>query len=464
MRFETDKNKSGKAHQGYRNGYRTMYRTCPDLCKKLNIPAPDSFSKSNGQDGVIWGWKKECTMTNLKAGKVLLACYRSKKLTLPMLDAVRKSLAYSYQLMGHEVTRYKKNWSEVYNVWNAVNEANCKAKKSTLPVLIPTPEELKDVFTRKWDPNVNEMPFLESVLARRSAFDIFFSGHRPNKDISKIKKSVGYKKHEINVQEGWMWSAFEGGRSKLAGAKKNSRPWRQWARCWCEGGRHVSPTLAHKYKLDDCGNPVDGDPGWDDRCIIAGFEFTCLWFPKKKWRRYPNLKGKGRGKSKKGQLGDSDIGSPVKLALKWFADMGQGPYDTNSGRKAYARLLDKLNICYEWGFENHGDGFGTWEMKYQQGCRRENDNFSRRTQSKDPRVATRALIQISQWMGLGTKQPARQMSLVERQNDMILRMNGFGQQADMMLLGLKPEYPKDAKSVKPEDIVKPESVKREEPR
>ena len=469
MRYEVDVNKSTKAHQGYRNGYRNMYATCPALCKQLGIPPPGSFNKTNGQDGEIWGWKKECTMTNLKAGKLLLACYRSRKLTLPQLETVRKSLAYAYQLMGKPVTKYKNNWAEVYNVWKAVNEDKCKPKRSTLPRLIPTPEELKDVFARKWDPTRNTMPFLKSVVARRAAYDIFFSGHRPNKDVSKLKAGRGRGYHKVDLNEGWMWTKFKGGRSKLSGAKKNSREWRQWSVCWCPDGKHVSPTLRDKYDLDDCGNPSSGKPGWDDRCMIAGFEFTNLWFPEKKRRRYPNLKGTGRGKSKKGSLGNSDIGSPVKLALEWMEDMGTGPYDTNSGRKAYARLLTKLNICYEWGFENHGDTFGTWESRYQQGCRRENENFTRRTQSTDPKVATRALVQISQWLGLGSKKPARQMSLVERQNDMILRMHGLSKQADEMLLGLTSEFPKERpKPLKRKDEdeqkmgsygpVKPESV------
>ena len=451
-----DINKSNAAHTGYRQGYFLMWKFCPKECERLKFPKPGTFLKANGHDGKIWGWKKECNMTNKKAGKILLACIRTRKMTLPQLETVRKSLAYSYQLRGNAVTKYQKNWSEVTNVWKAVDQKKCAPTRSNKPRLIPTPEELKAAFTSQWDPSRNKMPFLKSVIGRRAAFDIFFSGHRPNKDIGKLKAS---RRHEVNEREGWMWTEFKGGRSKLSGPKKSSRKWKQWAVCWCKDGRHVAPTLRERYNLDPDGNPTDGKPGFDDRCIIAGFQFTNLWLAKKNWRRYPNLVGVGRGKSHKGNIGNSDFGTVVKLAKDWLADNGLGPYDTNAGRKAYAGVLDKLNICYEWGFENHGDKYSTWENNYQAGCRRENEDFSRRTQSNVPRIATRALRQISTWMGMGNKQPARQMSLLERQNDMILRGMGLSMQANQILLGLNAKFTKKREpALQPEASVKPESV------
>ena len=35
----------------------------------------------------------------------------------------------------------------------------------------------------------------------------------------------------------------------------------------------------------------------------------------------------------------------------------------------------------------------------------------------------------------------RQLSLVERQNDMLLRHHGYGQQASQLLLGMNPTVP-----------------------
>ena len=105
---------------------------------------------------MLWGYKKECNMTNIKAGKILLELIRSRKLTLPQLELVRKSLAYSYQLMGNRVTKYKRNWAEVTNAWKGVNETKCMPTRSNIPTRIPTPEELKAAFTSRWNPAKNK--------------------------------------------------------------------------------------------------------------------------------------------------------------------------------------------------------------------------------------------------------------------------------------------------------------------
>ena len=443
VQFIIDKNKGKKAHQLYRDGYRYMWRTCPKVMENLEFPKPGTFSKSNGHNGEIWGWKKECSMTNKKAGRVLVACVLAKTLTLPQLKVVRKSLAYTYQLMGNEVTDKKNNWSSVYHVWRGVSEKNCVPKRSTKPKVVPNPEDLKRAFTTSWSPD-SQMPFLKSVIARRAAFDIFVSGCRPNEDTKRLKNS---RTHCIDVEEGWCWTDYKGGRAKLRGAKKNTRPWKQWAVCWCKGGKHKSPTLRERYNIGEDGNPLNGRPGFDDRCIIAGFEFTNLFIEDpEKFRRYPNLNRKG------GNVAARNVGEPVTWALEWLQLNGANkPFGTNSGRKALAHWLSLLNVVYEEGFEIHADAYGTWESSYQQGCIRHSPDFKRRTQTDKADVATRALRRFSQWIGLGPTKPVRQMSLLERQMDMQLRLQGYGKQCDDMLLGLNPTLPD----------VKPLSVKRE---
>ena len=91
-----------------------MWRYAPKKCEPLGFGKPGTFSKSNGHNGECWGWCKECTMTDLKAGKILLQLVKLETLTLPQLEVVRKSLAYSYQLMGNTVTKKQDNWPEVY--------------------------------------------------------------------------------------------------------------------------------------------------------------------------------------------------------------------------------------------------------------------------------------------------------------------------------------------------------------
>ena len=455
LTYAVEKKLSAETHAKRRQGYNLMWRFAPKKCEQLGFRKPGTFAKDNGHNGECWGWKKECNITDIKAGKILLHLVNLETLTVSQLEVVRKSLAYSYQLMGHAITKYNTNWPEVRKVWKAVRDKDCAPTKSTKPKRIPTPEELKAAFTQHWHPEKNEMTFVQWIIARRAAYDTLFCGHRPNKDMEKMKVT---RRHHIHAR-GWCWTDFKDGRSKLVGPKKNSRDWKQFAVCWCTGGRHRTPTLRDRYNLDEYGNPRNGDPGFDDLCITAGFQFTNLWQRKGDWPRYPNLVGTGRGKSKKGNVGTNDVGHPIKLALRWMEDQGLGTFDSNSGRKALARLLSKLNIPYEEGFEIHGDTYGTWESRYQNGCRKVRDRFCRRTQSTELEVVTKALRKISHWMGLGSKKPAVQLTVLERQNDLMLRAMGLSSQADAILLGLNAKLPEGyQRPVKPESIerVKPE--------
>ena len=457
LTYAVEKKLSGETHAKRRQGYNIMWRYAPKKCEQLGFKKPGTFSKDNGHNGECWGWKKECSMSDQKAGKILLHLVNLETLTLSQLEVVRKSLAYSYQLRGNEVTKYKTNWPEVRKVWKAVSDKSCAPTRSTKPKRIPTPEELKAAFTQHWDAKKNQMSFLEWIIARRAAYDTLFCGHRPNKDMEKMKVT---RRHHIDAREGWSWTDFKDGRSKLVGPKKNSREWKQFAVCWCKDGKHRSPTLRDRHNLDEFGNPRNGDPGFDDLCITAGFEFTNLWQKKGRWRRYPTLCGTGRGKSTKGNVGNRDVGEPIKLALRWMEDQGLGSFDSNSGRKALARMLSLLNIPYEV-FEMHGDIYGNWEKSYQNGCRRERQRFERRKQSTEIDVATKALRKMSQWMGLGSKKPTAQLSTLERQNHLMLCALGLSSQADAILLGLNANLPEDYQrpgAVKPERIerVKPE--------
>ena len=447
LRYEVDTGKSDSAGQLYRYGYKMWWRVMPEeKLLSMGIPRLNSFSKSNGHDGEIWGWKRECTMTNKKAGEIMLECIRSRQLTLPMLGVVRKSLAYSYQLMGYDVTGKQNNWPEVGRAWKAITDEKCKPKRSTLPKKIPTPHELKKLFTSRWDARKNTMSFLRSIIARRAAHDILLCGNRPNEDIKRLKES---RKHVINEADGWFCTSYERGRSKLSGPKKNTRKWKQYALCWCEGGRHRAPTLWDRYNIGSDGNPVR-KPRFDERCILAGFQFTNLWYPKKRWRRYPNVKVDG-------VLGDTNIGEPIHLALEWAYDNGVGlpedPFSTNSGRKALAGLCDHLNVVYEESFEIHSDKFSTWEGSYQPGCIRRSEDFTRVDQCDTVDVTTRALRRFTQWFGLGARKPVQQLTLHEMQMDFWMRAQGFTKQADQMLLGLYA-----TPTPKPEPAVKPEKV------
>ena len=268
LRYLTDKNKSASAGQQYRYGYRRFTRAIPaEKLRQLGIPPLNSFAKDNGHNAEIWGWKRECTMTDRKAWEVMLECILSAKLTLPMLGAVRKSLAYTYQLMGNPVTKEQDNWREGGRAWKTASKERCVPTTSTKPTCIPTPTQLRELFRTRWSRERNKVSFLKSVLSRRASIDIFWCGNRPNEDCGKRLKES--RKHYFNLEAGYHWTDYKGGRAKLSGPKKNSRKWKQYTPCWCSDGKHISPTLRDRHNIDSDGNPIK-PIGWDDRCVIAG--------------------------------------------------------------------------------------------------------------------------------------------------------------------------------------------------
>ena len=182
-------------------------------------------------------------MTNLKAGKILLAMHNTNQLSLPMMKGVRKALAYSCQLMG-KTTPKQKNWKEVGRVWEVIDASKHpnymhNAATSTLPTMIPTPGQLKKAFSRKWNPETNKLTFVQHVLGRRMAYDLSGLGNRSNEDIDRLKKS---RTHEICREQGWMYTQYEGGRAKLAGEKKGGRGWR----C-CGNASRTTPAMPYRW-------------------------------------------------------------------------------------------------------------------------------------------------------------------------------------------------------------------------
>ena len=60
LALTVEKNLSDETHRKRRRGYKLMWEFAPDKCRQLGFPEPGTFSKSNGHNGVCWGWKKEC--------------------------------------------------------------------------------------------------------------------------------------------------------------------------------------------------------------------------------------------------------------------------------------------------------------------------------------------------------------------------------------------------------------------
>ena len=99
----------------------------------------------------MWGWAKECNMTDKKAQRIMFKLYESKKLTENQLKNCRKTLSYAYELCGGDA---KKNWPSIKQLFtkafNLKSLPKGRACNSTKPTRIPTPEQLKRAFMKEW--------------------------------------------------------------------------------------------------------------------------------------------------------------------------------------------------------------------------------------------------------------------------------------------------------------------------
>ena len=174
-------------------------------------------------------------MTNRAAGEIVDKLYESRKITARQLKQVRHSLSYSYYL---QTGNGGDNWPEVKAQFRSFNFATLpESIRPLLPTRIPTPENLKEAFTKQWTSD-HEMTLPEFMIAMLACWDFHVFGLRPNVDITKVKIS---REHDLVSNEGYARTAMVGGRSKLHLNKRGTREWSVYRVCTCEG-THRSPT------------------------------------------------------------------------------------------------------------------------------------------------------------------------------------------------------------------------------
>jgi hypothetical protein len=438
LQHAIDSTLTGEIHKTRRYGFRLLWRAVPALMAKFEIPEEGTFDPFNGHNGMIWGWRRECNMTTKKAKELLFAAHQTGTLTLVQLEVIRKFLAYSWQLMGGDT---KCSWPGLKKVWNVIEcqKATLKpttAATSTLPLRIPTHNHLKERVVKHWTPDCS-MSFAQSCVGRVAFWDIMVGGIRGTEDVARLKQS---RQHFFGP--GWMATAFKGGRSKLHGSKKGTRPWKMYTPCCCPGQKHVSPCRADRLAIGKDGNPRPGKHvTFHDVCPVACFEFAALWCwnDQDQVRRYPRWcesKRMGRFAPKQSY---SDV---VALALDWAEAMGYHGvrWDHNSGRKSLGRWLSYLGLSYEEGFEIHADLYTTWRDKYQLDCLQASPDFRRRDQSRDPDVAMRALRKFVTWLGIAGKPYKPKLTQGLRVSMLIAEALGLGSKVDDILMGCPTDY------------------------
>ena len=428
MQIEKNKNREAETMKIIRYGFKLCWQEVPKVMVRYKIGKVGSFSKKNGHGGVCWGYPKECSLRNSQARTILWEIWKKRSLTFPQMKVVRKALAYAYELSGGD--KPKGNYAGVNQVWEHVKPDQCvESSTTTLPQSIPTTKELKLAFTAEWSPQHPWclMRFLEGLV---QAYDLFVFGLRSREDIDRVKKSFH---HRFNWKRGWQSTSFVGGRSKLSGTKKNTRPWKIFRRCHCPGSKHIRVPSDFCKEIDEDGNP-GVEVKWNTTCPLAALEL--IW-------QLQGTKSTGAHRCygkwlDSGRYGVSNTGDIAENAIDWMIAQGacteETCYDTNSGRKSLANWCDKLSIPYPESFHIHGDLYEVWGLNYEHEVEKPH-NFKRRSQSTDPAVAATALKKFANFLGRGKKVKVK-LNQRKRYLHHILEGQGQVEVAEKIRLGL----------------------------
>ena len=366
-------------------GFKLLWEEVPATMRRYKVGKPGSFDPRNGFGGKCWGWPSECNLTENSAEGIFWDVFRKKSLTKHQMEVVSKALAFAHELQGGEPLS---NWKTVKRLKPVVKTATMAPPKgSVIPTKIPSVTEIETGFTREWSPECGQgIP--EWSLGLVCAHDAFPCGLRSQEDVDRIKKS---REHRFDWKNGWHATAFQGGRAKLCGAKKGTRPWWLYTSCFCKGEEHVRPpALCENAMLDDQGYPFEPDTvTWTTTCPLACLEILGMYQKGEGFRRYPKWNGKRF-------LPSHNVADPVKFGIDWLVLQGacEGErFDHNAGRKCFARLSRACHLEYADVFQVVGDLQEVWRESYDPDL--PPSQFSAREQSKDPSVCCAALRVIA---------------------------------------------------------------------
>ena len=327
-----------------RYGFRLMWLITPRTMRRFNIGIEGSFDVRNCHGGLCWGWPRECKLTNRQAKTIFNDIYKTRSLTLHQTIVVRKTLAYAFELTGGTPGG---NYPGVLEVWKVTKHKElAEPLGRVLPLRIPTVPEL-DVFGKNWTPG-SSLSLVDYSSGYICAHDGFLVGLRSTEDFNRVKKST---EHSFDWQQGWQCTAFKGGRAKLCGSKKGTRPWSIWSTCYCEEERHRGPPDNFCVQIQKDGNPRDPSMvNWTTSCPLSCLQL--LWQLQETPRRYGKWLESGR-------FGKSNLPDPANTAIDWMIAQGACTettrYDRNSGRKTVARYTRRLGLDYGPVFQMVGD-------------------------------------------------------------------------------------------------------------
>ena len=388
MTYRLNKMKSKSTLQMYRSGFRRMWDYAPDRLSKWKIPRPGSW-RFNQMGGVMWASPAEYRRNPLSGKRcaLVLEIAHERECSKDNLKLMRKTCSFLFQL---DTGTSGENFPDVNAMMKTLDMKQCGSpSKSLLPSRIISPGQLKEVFTKEWEPGcgMSLIRFLQGGLA---TWDWSVLGARSKADLEKVKQS---EDHSFDPEHKCWSTGYLGGRSKLAMQKAGTRPWRAWAICLCPGNLHQPPPEDVEYTFDADGNPS----------VELNLCTTCPLFAGQLLRRLmPTNFRRYRKWTKEGRFGTSDHGDIVKLSMEWLVHQGvmdpAHPFDSNSGRKAHAHLCQEVDARYHESMHVHGDLEDVFRTHYQPGLP-PSGGYKVREQSLDPQVATAALVKFRGFFG-----------------------------------------------------------------
>lgn len=393
VQWKKNKRKSKLTMRRYRNHFNLIFELegpyIVRLCKRLG--PPDSYDKRNQQGGCMPALPGEFVLTNLQAGKIFQRIM-NHAISYDQLKAISGMFSYLYKIQ-HRGTGLR-NFPEVTSLFGDCSEAEYEKSKTLRPESIIKPAKSKKAFTTEWNADCG-MKFPVWVTGCLAAWCWCIWGCRSGCDMTSLKESTT---HNISLNDGWGSTAYKNGRNKLCGKLKGSRAWTCYFICLCPEGKHQPVSEQWAKDAFEPDGTLKIAPDFCTICPLNCFRLKQLRAGKEpmflfgKWTKTPQ------------NWTSNCHGKPVALAIRWLDAQGCStdvPYDTNGGRKSLAALLDVTDTPYPPGFEIHADNPDVWIEGYQPNLAW--SEFSRRTQSRVPRIATAALRRFAHYFGRDRK-------------------------------------------------------------
>ena len=429
LQFELNGLRRPKTMEAFRYGFRLIWRGCPKYLKRIGMGRPGSYDETNHHGGEMFALPGEFSLNKDQAAKILFLCYKTGKFTFSQMRTIKKTLAYAYQLNGGIPG---KNFSTVPGVWLVVQDEQLQPQQHfCVPTKVPLPRELRKVFTTEYREETG-MGFMDWCRGLLVAWDWAVLGARSKEDLKRIKNGA---QHGIDHAEGWAWTAYKGGRSKLCTARKGTRPWRAWRICMCIGKKHIPLPEDVQYCMDKKGNllePASWCTGCPVNCMELIFRTQDYLAPERHDDNYRHVRIYRKWEKTRGRAARDSQGEPVEFALKWLKVQGlERDYDTNAGRKALSRWLQELKILHPEGVQIHGDCEDVWAKNYQK--QMPLMGYKERNQSLDPHQATAALRKFAMWCRRGPSVKPLGVSRRDRMLGAFFKEMGHGEKANKIL-------------------------------